>query len=250
MATEITSGTSSIVFSVITLIYIILKQTLGYKYKNTSAAKTRKILLAIYIISVFMAQYSFNIQLTKALCGSVQTTSSFMMTVIPNVLMFGLIIIIFNFFPGWKAPFSNTIGYLAAWAGGIKKLFIEMIITAPGGRKSVDDIYNNPSLMINEITPANFDTFMTELLKDKKIGTGAKKYYDKLYKLVTLKDSVSEFFWYWMIGLVVITTSYNALTELSCNKNTDQMIASHNAWAKKNNTKTPSVPKKVYYTRE
>jgi len=247
----ISSGTSTMVFVILTCLYIVLKQVLGYKYKSTSAAKTRQILLAIYIISVVGAQYSFNAQVTKGLCGSVQTGSSFMMTVIPNLFMFGFIIIVFSFFPGWKAPFSNTFGYLAARLGGIRRIFLDMMETGGGRNKLIQDIYDNPSMMINEITPTNFDTFMDEMIRNKVIdGTDAKKYFSKLYKLVTLKDSIAELFWYLLVGTLVVSTSYNALTELSCQKDTSEMLAAHVNWAKEQNTTKPATTPKVYYTRE
>lgn len=246
----ISSGTSTIVFVILTCLYIILKQTLGYKYKNASASKTRSILLAIYIISVVGAQYSFNAQVTKGLCGSVQTGSAFMMTVIPNLLMFGLIIIMFSFFPGWKAPFSNTFGYLAARIGGVRRVFLDMMETGAGRNKLIQDVYDNPSMMINEITPTNFKTFMDEMTRNKIIGDGADKYFSKLYKLVALKDCVAELFWYLLVGCLVVSTSYNALTELSCDKDTSEMLAAHVSWAREQNTPKPTTPSKVYYTRE
>ena len=170
----ISSGTSTIVFVILTCLYIILKYIFGYKYNSSSAAKTRKILLAIYIISVVGAQYSFNAQVTRGLCGSAQTGSAFMMTVIPNLLMFGLIIIMFGFFPGWKAPFSNTFGYLAARIGGVRRVFLDMMETGAGKNKLVQDVYDDPSLMINQITPTNFKTFMDEMTRNKMIGAGAE----------------------------------------------------------------------------
>ena len=223
---------------------------MGYKYKDPNVAHTRTILLAIYIISVLGAQYSFNSQVTQEICGSVQTTTAFFMTIIPNILMFGLLIIIFNFFPGWKAPFSNTFGYIAARIGGVRRIFLDMMETGKGKNKLIEDVYEHPEIMINEITPANFDTFMDELSRNNAIGKGSEKYFSKLYKLVTLKDCMSELLWYAGIGTVVISVAYNGITELSCTKNTDQMMATHIQWAKEQNTATPAPTPKIYYTRE
>ena len=196
-----------------------LKWVLGFKYKDSSASRTRTILLAIYIIGVVGAQYSFNTKITAALCGNVQTGSALMMTLLPNVFMFGLIIIIFNFFPGWKAPFSNTFGYVIALFAGVRRVFLDMMETSAGGNnKLIQDVYDNPSLMINEITPTNFESFMVELKRNKVIGSGAEKYFSKLYKLVALKDSMSELLWYLLVGTLVISISYNSLTELSCQR--------------------------------
>ena len=245
-----TSNTSTLTFVIITCLYIILKWVLGFKYKDSSASRTRTILLAIYIIGVVGAQYSFNTKITTALCGNVQTGSSLMMTLLPNVCMFGLIIIIFNFFPGWKAPFSNTFGYVAALFGGVRRIFLDMMETSPGGNKLIQDVYDNPQLLLNEITPTNFESYMIELKRNKVIGDGAEKYFSKLYKLVALKDSMSELLWYLLVGTLVISVSYNALIELSCQKDTSALLSAHADWAEAQNKVTAGPTPKIYFTRE
>ena len=244
------NGTSTGVFAVLTCFYIILKQKFGFVYNDPNSAKTRNILLGIYFLAAFFIQYYFNAQATKLICKQTQTTAALMMTAVPNILMFGLIIIIFNFFPGWKTPFSNTFGYAAAWLGGVRKVFLKMMETVKGGNKLNQEVYDDPSLMINQITPKNFKTFMVEMTKNKIIGTGAEKYFSKLYKLVTLKDSISELIWYLMVGCLVVSVSYNALLDIPCNKNTDVMMAEHIDWAREQNTASPSPTPKRYYTRE
>ena len=244
------SGTSTGVFAVLTCFYIILKQKFGFVYKDPNSAKTRNILLGIYFLAAFFIQYYFNAQATKLICKQTQTAAALMMTAVPNILMFGLIIVIFNFFPGWKTPFSNTFGYAAAWLGGVRKVFLKMMETVKGGNKLNQEVYDDPSLMINQITPKNFQTFMGEMTKNKIIGAGAEKYFSKLYKLVTLKDSISELIWYLMVGCLVVSISYNALLDIPCNKNTDVMMAEHIDWARQQNTASPPPTPKRYFTRE
>jgi len=276
-----TAGASIIVFVVITLIYIVLKQTIGFKYKDKGSVKKRNILLGIYVTSVIMTQYMFNTQITKQICGTVQAGTAFWMTLIPNTIMFGILIIIFTFLPGWKAPFSNTIGYLCAYMGGARKIFMDMIIqkeysgsskkqsksTTKTGKQQggavekhgdsshykqplIQEIYDNPSLMINEITPNNFDTFMAEMHKNRIIGKGAQKSFAKLYQLVALKDSVSELVWYLLVGSLVITTSYNALQNISCKKSADAQLQAHAKWTADQNVPEKKKTPRVYYTRE
>lgn len=244
------NGTSTGVFAVITCLYIFLKQKYGFVYKDSNSPKTRNILLGIYFLTAFFIQYYFNAQATKSICNETQTGAAFMMTAIPNILMFGLIIIIFNFFPGWKSPFSNTFGYGAVWLGGVRKLFLMMMETSKGGNKLNQEVYDDPSLMINQITPRNFDSFMVEMTRNKIIGPNAEKYFSKLYKFVTLKDSVSELIWYLMVGSLVVSVSYNALLDIPCQKNTDMMMAEHIDWARGQNTATPPPEPSIYYERE
>ena len=51
------------------------------------------------------------------------TDKAILYTLFPNVLIFGLLIAILIGFPGWKAPFSNTLGFVAAKGSGIKDHF-------------------------------------------------------------------------------------------------------------------------------
>ena len=271
-----TAGSSIIVFVVITVIYIILKQTIGYKYGDKGGPKRRNILLGIYVISVVMTQYMFNTQITREICGTVQAGTAFWMTIIPNTLMFGLLITIFSFAPGWKAPFSNTFGYLFAYMGGARKIFMDMILnkeySGSKGRKKktqqgggcvtkhgdeshykkplIQEIYDNPSLMINEITPNNFDTFMSEMYNNRIIGKGASKCFAKLYKLVALKDNISELVWFLLVGSLVITTAYNALQNISCKKSADAQLQAHAKWTAEQNVPEEKETPRVYYTRE
>ena len=50
-----------------------------------------------------------------------------MVTLIPWVIIFGILNVLLLQFPGWKAPFSNTIGYLIANIAGAKNLLIDYI---------------------------------------------------------------------------------------------------------------------------
>ena len=270
------TGASITLFTIITTLYIILKQTMGYTYDPkglNDGSKQRNILLGIYITAVVVTQYMFNMRLTQSICGQVQSGSAFMMTLIPNVLMFGLLIMIFTFLPGWKAPFSNTIGYLIARLGGVRKIFMTMILESQSGKSKkalrinsgvlpkhgdeshfkrplIQQIYDNPSLMLNEMTPNNFNTFTEEMYRNRIINKSATKYFSKLYKFVTLKDCVSEYIWYMLVGSFVIVTSYNALSQIPCKKNTSKMLAQHAQWNANENEEKTEPERRVYYTRE
>ena len=241
------SGTSTGVFAVLTCFYIILKQKFGFVYKDPNSAKTRNILLGIYFIAAFFIQYYFNAQATKLICKKTQTAAAFMMTAIPNILI--LLSYLISFLDGRRLFQIPLVMPLLGW-GGVRKVFLKMMETVKGGNKLNQEVYDDPALMINQITPKNFQTFMGEMTKNKIIGVGAEKYFRKLYKLVTLKDCISELIWYLMVGCLVVSVSYNALLDIPCNKNTDVMMAEHIDWARGQNTSSPSPPPKIYYTRE
>ena len=230
MATS-TTGASIAVCVTMTVLYTILKMVLGVKYKDPTAPKRLNILLGIYAIGFFISLYTLNLQASKSLCGSAQTGPVFIVSLLAFLLMFGILPLIFSFMPGWKAPFSNTLGYIAASIGGVGGIFQSMIATGPSaGNPMLQKIKDNKAIMINEITPKNFETFMKGLKKNKLIGDGAKKYYGKLYKLVALKDSIAEMVWYILVGILAIFTSSQAILELSCTKTPASMLAQQEKW--------------------
>ena len=249
-----TTGSSIAVFVVLTIFYTILRQVLGVKYKDPTAPKRLNILLGIYAIGFFISLYTLNLQASKALCGTAQTGPVLIVSLLAFLLMFGILPLLFAFLPGWKAPFSNTIGYIAATIGGVEGIFQSMMATGPSaGNPMLQKLQDNKSLMINEITPKNFDTFMKGLKKNKIIGDGAKKYYGKLYKLVALKDGLSEMMWYILVGILVIFTSSQALLEISCTKNAAAMLAKSAEWNSAQDVSGNDVDSnntKVYSIRE
>ena len=78
------------------------------------------------------SQFIINISLTKELCGESSYGNAFLYTFIPWVVIFGLLNIALMMFPGWKAPFSNTFGYLVVKAAGIRSLLTDNILKQKG----------------------------------------------------------------------------------------------------------------------
>ena len=261
------SSTSIIIFSVFTLIYIIVKQMLGFK-DNKPIIKNQNIFLGIYGLIILLYQYSLNSKLTEELCGVVQPRYATLYTVVPNFFMLGTLFLLFSYFPGWKAPFSNTVGYVGAMIGGVRSIFNKMMLFYgknedeekemrkllnkydPKTLQIINQIYKDPSLLINQFTPQNFN----DVIEKKNLGgifnENASEYYSKLYTLVTLKDCISEWMWLMLTGILVILTSHNALLDISCTQDTATMLEKHQQWEEEqNNAKPPPTPK-VYKSRE
>ena len=66
-------------------------------------------------------------------------------------------------FPGWKAPFANTLGYLLLKLSGIERLMRDILVPEDKAsqelKPSIRQIYRDQSLLVNEITPQNFEQF-------------------------------------------------------------------------------------------
>ena len=148
-------------------------------------------------------------------------------------------------FPGWKAPLSNTLGYVAASASGIKKHF-DTLLKSDINNDLMKKIIQDKSLIVNEITPGNFELFLAQLYSNgllaidyeelanieskEKAGTSLTNKeqiyldaYSGLNKAVVIKDLIAEGLWYLLTGALVITMTKNAVAELECEKSTSQM---------------------------
>lgn len=273
MATNNSSATSGlIVFLVLTLIYFIVRY-------NIEMGQSDTIYTIIYYLGVVVSQYFINLTAITSRCGNTNYYLAFMVTIVPWVFIFGLLNIMLAQFPGWKAPFSNTFGYLIANAAGARDILIDYILkddfvsrltpgkkdsddSQQGGRRiksqkggdssklaveAVQHIYSDPSLLINEITPDTYEQFwdkMTPLFKD-----GADEYKADLYKMIELKELVSEGLWYLLTGSLITSVSANYIMNGDCGTSADEMKKRHSDYEKqqkKRAERESSETKKVY----
>ena len=204
------------------------------------------ICLGVYLVVVIGLQLTDTLGFMKKKCGKMQADKAIIYTLVPNLLIFGLLIMIIIAMPGWKAPFSNTFGYLAANAMGIKRNF-NSLINDNMDNALMKKILQDKSMIINEITPGNFDLFFSKMSDDKtlavsyeELGNYEKKqnsgeklaprendYLDAfmgLYNAVVTKDLIAEGMWYCLAGALVITLTKNAISEMECEKDKEEMI--------------------------
>ncbi len=153
-------------------------------------------------------------------------------TLIPWVFIFGILNLVLSIFPGWLAPFSNTFGYGIAKLMGINNLLNDIFkpkivkgdLDGEKMAEALEHIYSDKSLLINEVTPTNFDTFwenMSPLFK-----TSVKENSDlkmNLLKLIRLKDIISEYIWYMLTGMLVTSVGYNYVVNSSCVQSIKEM---------------------------
>ena len=210
------------IFMFLTATYYISRYFLVDKNKEPKGMASQ-VLSLFYFILVIVAQLIVNVKNSTELCnGTPQVVSALIYTVLPNFFILGLIILMLTILPGWKAPFSNTIGYLVVYMLGVKNVFTDLLKTK--GSPLVQKIYDNQSLIINEITPTNFDAFLLKMNQDKLLKPNYKSIdgYKALWEYVVIKDSISEFMWIILTGALVISTTYNALLEITCDIPSDK----------------------------
>lgn len=230
---------SLILFIILTIAYSILK------YFIDSKAVT-----IIYFALIFISQFLLNIALTNQICGFKQPALAFTTTIFPWTVIFGSLSVMFMMFPGWKSPFSNTFGYLAAKVGGIKDAF-NSILQSDIKNKALQAIHEDSSLIINEITPANFEDFWTNMQTSgillAKVPSDAK---ERLFKLVRMKDIVAEFVWYLLAGVLISSITFSYISNSKCKRSAEYMKQQHEEWKKDADKGEKKKKEKVYYVRD
>ena len=224
----ISSGTSLGIYAIITAIFFVLKFFLveNFEIINTNGYPQglNSLLSGVYYLFVIFSQYYINVQNTYKKCGEAQVFHAMIYTFVPNILIFGLLVVILDVFPGFLKPFSNTIGYGFVWLfGGIIKVFNKMLISQNKSRY-IQQVYDDSSMMINEITTGpkgNIVNFIKQGAtpgKDRIFNKNYKEHLPKLFNLVVIKDLISKYIWFLLVGGLVVSTSNNSITNMRCKR--------------------------------
>ena len=191
---------------------------------------TDKTMSMVYIILVIFVMIYLNSEAIKEKCATekADTYLVFLTTVFPWLSIFGMLYAMLISMPGWKAPFSNTVGYLIAiyFMGGKQKLIDLIDTNNKSDNTLIEVISNNTTVLINEYGSENIG----KLKQLNKIrgnsspfipydGNGNdinKKKYNKVARLILIKDFISEFVWYILTGFLVISITTNYILEQNC----------------------------------
>lgn len=236
---------SSVLFTIITILYSVV----NYFSSKDGKKSNKKLLLSIYIVCVLVSQFFINLKSTQNICGTNQPTMAVMITLVPWVFVFGSLILLLTLFPGWKSPFSNTFGYILTKIMGIQKVF-NNILVSDSKNKMLAKLYEDNSLMINEITPSNFEDFWQHFTKSNLLNKTANSYKNQLYNLVKMKDIVSETIWYLLSGNIILSIGENYLTTMKCRKSVSTMKEQHEEWEEEKNKVEKEEKRKTYFVRD
>jgi hypothetical protein len=240
---------SMIFFFIVTTFYCIINIFMGI-----GSTMKQIIMKGCYILFIIIGEYFINLNLSYSMCGVYQWQSVLTITIIPWLLIFGVLHLFLSLFPGWLSPFSNTFGYLAVKLMGLPQLMKENIlnngINTPGNDETIKALINvnsDQSLLINQMYPdseiteakdssnkiikvrKNFDTIWDKLVKSNifknydNTPDDKTKYKDKLYHYVEMKSTVSEFIWNLLTGFLVTSVSYNYIINIGCKKSVQDM---------------------------
>ena len=244
---EASNSIASILFFILittiftVVIYITIPESIPDDNLNTNS-----MYFMIYILILVIGNYFINLNITKSVCGGQpQWATTMMNTIIPWILIFGVMNILLIVFPGWVSPFANTFGYGAMNLMGLNellKIILNINKSNPNNSltnseklvaRGIQEIYGNSSLFINQVPtdPSKFKNFIQTLIATGYFRKGLNinsKEIQSLYKLIQLKELVGKYIWNLLTGILVTTISYNFIINTGCNNSVKQMQSKRN----------------------
>jgi len=244
------------------LYYLFFKPSLTYDKLNDEKELTiyfnnNYTFLAIYFFAVLIIQCMVNVNVINEKCGgSVSENIGYagMITILPWTLIFGVLLVILTIYPGFKSAFSDVIGYY--WvSSSANKIITELLIdrevqenlseslsqpTKNDIERAADAIIKicgNSAVLINQMTPHNFQHFWEILnpLKKDMYRPNSKSYNDvetiskrnELFDLVVTKDNVGESMWFLYTGVLVTSVVQLKISSRGCMNNVKTMQANY-----------------------
>ncbi len=239
--------------------YLALKPTLPYslysnKDEHTKYISNSYMYLAIYVLMVIMIQFMVNSSIIASNCGGNITENMGMagvLTFLPWILIFGVLVLILTIYPGFKSAFSDVVGYYYV-SSSASKLLTELLVNKDIEQKVLEDpnmtpekkaalesaadaiikICGNMSVLINQIVPNNFEQYwgiLKPLMKDKyqMDSPETDKMKNDLFELVVTRDNVGEAMWYIYTGLLLTSIVQLKITSRGCSSNPKTMEANY-----------------------
>jgi hypothetical protein len=222
-----------------------------YKYKKNGVLSGG--VTSMFFIVLITGEYFINLAMSKDICGFDQEKTALIATLLPWILVLGVLKAALIVFPGWLTPFSNTFGYIFVSAvTDLKDVFANILtpqfdLEPPkdGGQKgggdgsgglqdsadipednvknkrdigrALEQIYTDQSILLNELNLDNLDKFWDSFKESKLIRPSAKiEDLEKIRKFLMMKTIVGEFVWLVLCGMLVVSISYNYLLNMGC----------------------------------
>ena len=228
---------SIILFMMLTIIYYLfpvigkISPTIENLATNESISEfkyTNYIRLGIYFMGIVVSQFIVNAVYIMNYCGGSNTSnygSAFMITFVPWVFIFGIMLITITMFPGFKSAFSDIIGYflVASNANTILNNILkeekvenskEPDLNVKNAASDLMKLFSNKAIIINQFVPDNFSS-MWDILKPL-MKDDADTHKSALLDMVVLRDNIGESVWYIYTALVVISIVSYKLSSREC----------------------------------
>ena len=280
-----TSYISVFIFLITTILfYLVLKPKMKVETLNDAVlmgkyASSKYMGLGIYLLLVIMTQFAINAYYVINTCGGSSTTNigyAFIVTFIPWIFIFGILMAVLIIFPGIKSAFSNVVGYfiVASSANGV---LTELLVNTDVNRSIKDDpslspeqkssyqtaadaiikLCGNMSILINQIVPENFNkiwtSILTPLMKDQYQPTmnngvstenpSALGLKQKLLDVVVLRDNIGEGMWFLYTAILLTSIVQYKITSRGCVQNLQDIQQNQQDYLKQQEVKTAANAK-------
>jgi hypothetical protein len=212
----------------------------------------------IFFLSLVIGEFMINLGMSKDICGFSQPKSAAIATILPWVLVLGVLKSALILFPGWIIPFENTFGYIVVSAvTDIKTVFNDILTpqfdikplahtsdndnNQGGGGASGDNddnnemtkkreigraleqIYTDQSILLNELNSDNIQRFWDSFIASGLIKKEAKiENLEKIRGFLHMKTAIGEFIWLVLCGLLIVSISYNYMLNIGCTYTPEQ----------------------------
>ena len=191
--------------------------------------------LGAYFILVTLVQFSINSSIiTNACGGSVKENfgAAGMLTFIPWIFIFGILIMVLITFPGFKTVFADVIGYYVV-ATKANDVLTELLVDSRVGATTKETqtaadaiikIMGNNAVLINKIQPENFNNYWTILTPLMKPGMDKNsEIKSRLFDLVVKRDFIGEVMWYVYTGVLLTFLVGLKIASRGCNSSPETM---------------------------
>jgi hypothetical protein len=227
---------SAIYFAMLTIVFTLVNIFMINSADTLEAIEDNKkniVYTLIYMGLVLSGTYFINLKISQALCpdDAIQHYNIFFATVLPWLIIFVILYFLLELFPGWVAPFSNTIGYLVAKILGVET-FLENVLNKNTDNETIvsaiNKIKSHKAKIINEFDDDRdsfekfFEKFQEEKLSDE-IDIKTSEDIIQLFKLINIKFIVGKMVWYILAGTIIASISYNYIVNMSCQKSVEDI---------------------------
>lgn len=211
--------------------------------------------LAIYVLFVILIQFIVNSSIITTNCGGNITDNigvAGVLTFLPWVLIFGILIVVLMIYPGFKSAFSDVVGYYYV-SNSANKILTELLINKDVEQATVNDqtisadkknaletaadtivkICGNTAILINQIVPSNFEQYwniLKPLMKQKyqSDNNDTTNIRNQLFDIVVTRDNIGEAMWYIYTGLLLTSLVQFKISTHGCVSNPKTMEANYN----------------------
>jgi len=199
---------SSFIAPYISLILILI--IYYYFFYSNSVSQRGLLLLAVVILQTLVTIY-FDYPCAQTSAYSILPTIVF-----PWIILFGGMLYFVD--ENMKSPFANVFGYWYVKTFKNAESLVRSIINGDDmdvkSLELIRKIYGNPSHLINNFTPSNFNDMWKTLVPLMKTENKAEK--DNLLHIVHTKDMIAEAFWVLYTGLLITAYSQYEISNINC----------------------------------